>query len=93
MHSVDTDPSGTKTMTTTTHVEFSAALPAGALARPPYVSHGHVAGRVTVLFRSDAVGRVGHIVVPVTLDGKIATLIFDSGGGNFLVPAAPNVSD
>ena len=87
MHSVDVDPSGTTTLTTTTHVTFFNALPAGALERPPYTSRGRISGRVTVPFRSDAVGRVGHIVVPVTLDGKIATLVFDSGGGNFLVPS------
>lgn len=87
LHSVETDPTGTTTVATTAHAQFSAALPSGALARPAYVSRGHVSGRVSVPFRSDAVGRVGHIVVPVTLDGKIATLVFDSGGGNFLVPA------
>jgi hypothetical protein len=87
MHSVETDPTGTTTITTTVQARFSAVIPSGALARPPYVSRGHVAGRITVPFRSDAVGRVGHIVIPVSLDGKIATLIFDSGGGNFLVPA------
>ncbi len=88
MWSVENDPSGTTTVTTTTHVQFSVALPPGALARPPYVSRGRISGRVSVPFRSDAVGRTGHIVVPVTLDGKAATLVFDSGGANFLVPAA-----
>jgi hypothetical protein len=88
MRSVETDPSGTTTVTTTTHVQLSTALPSGALARPPYISRGRISGRVSVPFRSSLVGRVGHIVVPVMLDGKMATLVFDSGGGNFLVPSA-----
>lgn len=87
MHSVETDPSGTTTATTLTQVTFSAALPAGALARPGYVSRGRISAPVTIPFRSDALGRVGHIIVPVSLDGKVASLVFDSGGGNFLVPA------
>jgi hypothetical protein len=88
MRSVETDASGTTTVTVITHAEFSTAMPAGALARPPYVSRGHITGLVSVPFRSDIVGRIGHIVIPVTLDGKASTLIFDSGGANFLVPAA-----
>ncbi len=88
MHSVETDSSGTTTVTTITNARFSAALASGALTRPPYVSRGRISGRVSVPFHSDLAGRIGHIVVPVALDGKTATLIFDSGGANFLVPSA-----
>ena len=88
MRSVDVDATGTTTVTTLTSVRFNMALAPGALARPPYVSHGELAARVSIPFRSDLLGRIGHIVVPVALDGKRATLIFDSGGANFLVPAA-----
>jgi hypothetical protein len=52
------------------------------------VSTGELSAPASVPFVSDVLGMPGHLVVPVTLDGKQATLIFDSGGQNFLIPAA-----
>ncbi|MGA2760990.1 MAG: retropepsin-like aspartic protease, partial [Candidatus Cybelea sp.] len=88
MQQVDVDSSGTTTTTTVTSVKFAAAVGSADLARPAYVSHGQLAVPTSIPFVSDAVGTLGHIVVPVTLDGKQASLIFDSGGSNFLLPAA-----
>ncbi|MGC9992190.1 MAG: aspartyl protease family protein [Candidatus Cybelea sp.] len=88
MQQVDVDGSGTTTTTTLTSVKFAAAVDPADLARPAYVSHGQLAAPTSIPFVSDAVGTLGHIVVPVTLDGKQASLIFDSGGSNFLLPAA-----
>ncbi len=88
MRQVDVDASGTTTTTTLTSVKFVAAVDPADLARPAYVSHGQLAAPSSIPFVSDAVGTLGHIVVPVTLDGKQASLIFDSGGSNFLVPGA-----
>jgi hypothetical protein len=88
MRSVDVNSSNTTTTTTVTSVTFAATADPAALARPPYVSHGELAAPISIPFVSDAVDTFGHIVVPVTLDGKRATLVFDSGGGNFLLPGA-----
>lgn len=88
MRSVDVDPEGTTTTTTLTSVQFAASPAAGALARPPYVSRGTLVGSASIPFVSDVAGSMGHIVVPVSLDGKSTSLIFDSGGANFLDPAS-----
>lgn len=88
MRQVDVDASGTTTTTTVTSVKFAAAVDPADLARPAYVSHGQLAALTSIPFVSDAVGTLGHIVVPVALDGKQASLIFDSGGSNFLLPGA-----
>ncbi len=88
MRTVDINASGTTTTTTLKSVTFSLTPDPAALARPPYVSHGKLAAPTSIPFVSDALNGLGHIVVPVTLDGKQATLIFDSGGGNFLLPVA-----
>ncbi|MGH7728094.1 MAG: aspartyl protease family protein, partial [Vulcanimicrobiaceae bacterium] len=88
MRSVDVDPSGTTTTTTLTSVRYLTTLEPTALARPPYVSHGDLSAPVSVPFRSDLVGAIGHLVVPVTLGSELTTLVFDSGGADFLVPAA-----
>ncbi|HEX4012362.1 MAG TPA: aspartyl protease family protein [Candidatus Cybelea sp.] len=88
MRNVDVNSSGTTTSTTVTAVKFLAASDPAALARPPYVSHGQLAAPTSIPMASDASGTFGHVVVPVTLDGKNASLIFDSGGGNFLLPDA-----
>ena len=88
MRSIDVDPSGTKTVTTVTSVRFAANPASGALARPTFISRGKLAAPTSIPFESDVVGAVGHMVVPVTLDGKRASLIFDSGGANFLLPSA-----
>jgi hypothetical protein len=88
MHQVDVDSSGTTTTTTLTSVKFAATVDPADLARPSYVSQGQLTAPTSVPFVSDAVGTLGHIVVPVALDGKQASLIFDSGGSNFLLPGA-----
>ncbi|MGB6413206.1 MAG: aspartyl protease family protein [Candidatus Cybelea sp.] len=88
MRTVDVNASGTTTTTTLTSVTFSTTSDPAALARPPYVSQGKLAAPASIPFVSDALNGLGHIVVSVTLDGKQATLIFDSGGGNFLLPSA-----
>ncbi len=88
MRSIDVDSAGTTTTTTLTSVRFATTADSSALARPAYVSHGTLAAPASIPFVSDLAGVVGHIVVPVALDGKPASLIFDSGGGNFLLPQA-----
>ncbi len=88
MRSVDVDSTQTTTTTTLTSVHFAAAGNPSALARPPYVSRGQLAAPTSIPFVSDAVGTLGHMVVPVMLDRKQASLIFDSGGANFLLPGA-----
>jgi hypothetical protein len=88
MRSLDVNASGTTSVATLKTVQFSTSLEPSAIARPPYVSHGTLAAPVSVPFVSDLVGGLGHIVVPVSLNDKPATLIFDSGGANFLVPDA-----
>jgi Aspartyl protease/PDZ domain len=88
MRSVDVNSTGTTTTTTLTSVTFAATVDPGALARPAYVSRGQLSAPVSIPFVSDIVGVVGHLVIPVSLDGKQASLVFDSGGANFLVPGA-----
>jgi PDZ domain/Aspartyl protease len=88
MRSVDVDPAGTTSIATLSSVRFAATVDAAELARPAYVSQGTLAAPTSVPFDSDVAGVVGHIVLPVVLDGKQASLVFDSGGSNFLVPAA-----
>jgi hypothetical protein len=88
MQSVDVDSSGTTTTSTLTAVHFATSVEPNALARPAYVSRGELAAPISVPIVSDVVGTFGHIVVPVMLDGKVTSLIFDSGGANFLLPAA-----
>ncbi len=88
MSSTDVDSAGTTTVTTVAAVQFTASPPPGALARPPYVSQGTLGATVSIPFVSDVAGASGHIVVPVTLDAKAASLVFDSGGSNFLLPGA-----
>jgi Aspartyl protease/PDZ domain len=86
MRSVDVDATGTQTVTTVKSVQFSASIAAGQLARPAYTSQGNLESPVSIPFVSDQTGGIGHIVVPVGLNGQQASLVFDSGGGNFLVP-------
>jgi Aspartyl protease/PDZ domain len=88
MRSVEVDARGTTTTVTATSIAFAAASDPAALARPRYVSQGTLAVPTSVPFVSDALGGLGHIVVPVTLNGKRTSLIFDSGGSNLLVPTA-----
>jgi Aspartyl protease/PDZ domain len=88
MRSVDVNASGTTSVTTLKTIQFSTSLEPSATARPSYVSHGTLAAPVSIPFVSDLVGGLGHVVVPVSLNDKPATLVFDSGGANFLVPDA-----
>jgi hypothetical protein len=88
MRSVDVNASGTTSITTVKTIQFSTSLEQSAIARPSYVSHGTLAAPASIPFVSDLVGGLGHIVVPVSLNDKPATLVFDSGGANFLVPDA-----
>ena len=88
MRSVDVNASGTTSVTTLKTIQFSKSLEPSAIARPSYVSHGTLAAPVSIPFVSDLVGGLGHVVVPVSLNDKPATLVFDSGGANFLVPDA-----
>jgi hypothetical protein len=88
MHQVDVNGSGTTTTSTITSIKFAAAADPADLARPAYVSRGQLAAPTSIPFVSDAVGVLGHVVVPVSLDGRQASLIFDSGGSNFLLPGA-----
>ena len=64
-----------------------ASNPVRLRVRPTFRT-GTLAAPVSIPFVSDLVGGLGHIVVPVSLNDKPATLVFDSGGANFLVPDA-----
>jgi hypothetical protein len=88
MRAVEVDSAGTTTNITFSSVQFTESVKPEDLARPAYVSQGTLASPASVPFVSDIVGTVGHVIVPVTLDGKQASLIFDSGGANFLLPDA-----
>jgi predicted aspartyl protease len=88
MQTVDVDPAGTRTVATLTTAQYAATLDPSALARPAYVSQGQLAGPVSIPIVSTFVGDFGHVVLPVALDGQQASLIFDSGGSNFLLPTA-----
>lgn len=88
MRVVDVDSAGTTTTISLSSVQFVTAVDPNDLARPAYVSQGTLAAPASIPFVSDVVGAFGHIVVPVNLDGKLASLVFDSGGANFLLPDA-----
>jgi len=88
MRSVMVNSSGTTITMALTSVRFDTALDPAALARPPYVSRGELTAPVSISFVSDRDGSFGHVVVPVTVDGKPTSLFFDSGGGNVLLPQA-----
>lgn len=88
MKSVEVNPSGTKTSVTLTSVRYATRPNLAALARPPFVYRGNLTTTVSVPFQSDEVGATDHLVVPVTLGTGQATMIFDSGGANFLVDTA-----
>lgn len=86
MRTVEVDATGTQTVTTVKSTHFSTTIDANQLARPAYSSQGSLDSPVSIPFVSDQAGGIGHIVVPVALDGQQSTLVFDSGGGDFLVP-------
>lgn len=89
MKSVDVNPAGTTTTVTLKTVTYATTLDRSAVARPAYASHGNLNAPVSVSFQSDDASAIAHLVVPVSLDGAHAQMIFDSGGANFLVaPAA-----
>lgn len=86
----DVDPTGAATDTALTEVTLLPTLAREAIARPAGEDLGRVSGPspAVVPFVSDIEGAEGHIAVPITLDGKAATVDFDSGGANALVPEA-----
>jgi PDZ domain/Aspartyl protease len=86
LRTVEVDATGTQTVTTIKSVQFSTSIDPSQLARPAYTSAGSLESPVTIPFVSDQVGGIGHIVVSVSLDGQQSPLVFDSGGGNFLIP-------
>lgn len=89
MKSLDINAAGTTTTVTLKAVTYETTLDPADIARPQYVAHGNLSAPVSVPFQSDDVGAIGHMVVPVSLDGGHAEMYFDSGGANFLVtPAA-----
>lgn len=89
MKSLNINPAGTTTTVTLKTVTYATTLDRSAIARPAYVSHGNLSAPVSVPFESDDAATIAHLVVPVSLDGARAEMIFDSGGANFLVaPAA-----
>ena len=84
---VDTDPTGQVTTTTVHEAHVESKVRKEALARPLQESHAVATGEsgVEIPFEFTAFDR-GHVVVPAKVDGKPATLIFDSGGANYFDP-------
>ena len=86
---VDTDNTGQETVTTVSEAQLEPTLPNGALARAAPERRGVTLGPLTeaVPFQLTAFER-GHVVVPATINGQSANVIFDSGGANYFSPEA-----
>jgi len=87
-HQTRTDETGARTDYRVKSVRISRYLPRGALARPAQQVYGTLgAGASTIPFRLLG-GTFGQIAIHASLDGRDATLLFDSGGQNFLTNSA-----
>ena len=80
-----TDERGATTTFEMSSVSVEEKLLPEALARPVSQPHGTMGNAMSssVGFRLTGGGR-GHIIVPATINGKTATLLFDSGAANYL---------
>lgn len=87
-HQTLTDATGARTDYRAKSVKVSRYLPREALARPAQRVYGTLgAATSTIPFRLLG-GTFGQIAIRASLDGRDATLLFDSGGQNFLTAGA-----
>ena len=87
-HQMRTDATGALTEYRVKSATVSRHLPREALARPAQKVYGTLgAATSTVPFRLLG-GTFGQIAIRASLDGRDATLLFDSGGQNFLTTGA-----
>ena len=86
---VQTDATGATTILEVRSASVAATLAPHALTRPASHPHGSMHGprQSPVPFRLTGAGR-GHIILPATINGKNATVLFDSGAANYLPPDA-----
>jgi hypothetical protein len=84
--SVSTDPAGAVTTAISASVIPLASIAPAELARPAPISSGRIAGgsEASAGFRLTS---SPDILVPVHFAGGSLPLIFDSGGGNYVIPA------
>jgi len=88
-HSVQTDATGAVTVVNVYRLIPLRSVPANAFARPATRVLGSIAGGAAAAvapFRFDA--DVGWITTTIRVGGRPSTIIFDSGGANYFVPAA-----
>jgi hypothetical protein len=88
-HSVQTDATGAVTVSTVRTITALRSVAANAFARPAARVLGSIAGGAAAAvapFRFDA--DTGWITTSIRVDGQPSTIIFDSGGANYFVPAA-----
>ncbi|MBV8367723.1 MAG: aspartyl protease family protein [Candidatus Eremiobacteraeota bacterium] len=83
------DPTQAHTDVTVASATLLRAVPKADLQRPATDPRGSFSGAppAVVPFRLGSID-TGHVVVDATFGGKPATLIFDTGGANYLVPDA-----
>jgi hypothetical protein len=83
------DPTNARTVTNAAAVDVLSTIAAADVARPAPQVRASFAGAppAVVPFEFDAID-TGHIVVNATLAQRPATLIFDTGGANYVVPNA-----
>jgi aspartyl protease len=87
-HKVQTDATGARTDYRVKTAAVSRNLPRGALARVAPKVYGTLgSGPSTIPFRLLG-GTFGQMAIKATLDGRDATLLFDTGGQNFLTSDA-----
>jgi hypothetical protein len=88
-HSVQTDATGAVTVVNATSIVALRSVAANAFARPTARVLGSIAGNTSAAvapFRFDA--NTGWITTTIRVGGRPSTIIFDSGGANYFVPAA-----
>jgi hypothetical protein len=87
--STSVDPTNARTETTLAGVDVLSTMAAADVGRPAPELRASFAGAppAVVPFAFDAID-TGHIVVNATLAQRPATLIFDSGGANYVLPDA-----
>ncbi len=88
-HSVQTDPTGAVTIVNARSIVALRSVAANAFARPVARVLGSIAGgaaSAVAPFRFDP--NAGWITTSIRVGGRPSTIIFDSGGANYFVPAA-----
>jgi hypothetical protein len=88
-HSVQTDATGAVTVVNARSIVALRSVAANAFARPVPRVLGSIAGgaaSATAPFRFD--DNTGWITTSIRVGGRPSTIIFDSGGANYFVPAA-----